>query len=80
MGIHFERRKDVGIAVLQSVTVDGPGTFGGNLLLGAAGLGGWQHDFLHHLADYTVRKNHGRVAVFESQLKRQVNKVGHLLH
>ena len=80
VGVHFKRRENVGLAVFQSVSVDGPGTFGGNLFLSAAGLDGWQDDLLHHLADHTVRENHGRVAVFESQLKRQVNKVGHLLH
>ena len=52
---------------------------GADLLFGAAGLGGTELHFLHHLSDDTVAENHGRVAVLERELEGLAYEVVHVL-
>ena len=77
--LQLQRSDDIGLTVLR--TSDGcPRTLLANLLLRATRLIRRQHDFLHHLSDDTIRQNHGRITILESQLESQVYEVGHLLY
>ena len=51
-----------------------------DLLLGFAGTLRSQHHLLHHLTDGPVGQDHGRIAVFESQVHAQAHVIVHLLH